>query len=105
MRTITFIIITIIVSGCTWVKISPSGEKVRVLELSEVSTCQKKGESTVSLMAKIAGIDRNQAKVKKELQTLARNTAADMNGDTIVATSEIVDGKQTYAVYQCVGLR
>jgi hypothetical protein len=36
------------------------------------------------------------------MQALARNSAADMGGDTVVPVSEIQDGKQTFEVYKCV---
>lgn len=87
--------------ACTWVKLSPTGEQVRVAGSSEVAKCKKIGATNVSLLAKIAGFPRDEKKVKQELETLARNNAADINGDTIVATSKVKDGKQTFAVLQC----
>ena len=90
-------------SACSWVKLTPSGEKVRVLEAGEVSTCKELGNTTVSLLAKVAGINRNEDQVSKELSFLARNAAADLGGDTIVPISAVKDGKRSYAVYQCIG--
>jgi hypothetical protein len=46
-------------------------------------------------------VSRNQTRVGEELATLARNSAAQLGGDTVVAITEIVDGSQTFAVYQC----
>lgn len=89
-------------SACTWVKLTPEGEKVRVLGAQEVQSCTKKGKTTVSVKADVAGIERDYEKVKTELETLARNSAVDLNGDTVVPTSKIEDGKQTYDVYRCV---
>ena len=52
--------------------------------------------------AEIAKVDRKQAKVATELETLARNYAVGMGGNTIVAEDEITeDGKQTFVVYSC----
>lgn len=91
-------------AGCTWVKTTPGGEEVRVLTADRVSTCVKLGDTTVSLMHRVAGINRSQEKVRKELATLARNSAAEIGGDTVVATSPVRDGQQTFDVYQCIGV-
>jgi len=89
-------------SACTWVNLTPGGEKVRVLSAQEVQSCTKKGKTTVGIKAEVAGIERNREKVKEELETLARNAAVDLNGDTVVPTSEVKDGKQTFDVYRCI---
>ena len=78
--------------GCTWVKLTPGGEKVRVLTQDEVVTCKKLGNTRAMLRDEIAGIDRKKEKVQKEMEALARNAAADMGGDTVVAVSEIEEG-------------
>ncbi|MCW8890556.1 MAG: DUF4156 domain-containing protein [Sedimenticola sp.] len=91
-------------SGCTWVKPTPEGEKVRVLDADEVSTCKELGATNVSLMDKVAGINRNAEKVQKELETLARTSAARMGGDTVVADSAVKEGQQRFIVYKCVGV-
>lgn len=97
------LLLAVSISGCSWVKLTAEGEKVRVLSADEVATCTKKGETTVSLRDKVAGVKRGAEKVKTELEALARNSAPDLGGDTVVATSEIADGKQTFTVYRCVG--
>jgi hypothetical protein len=91
-----------LLAGCTWVKLTPEGEKVRVLSVTEISSCKKLGKTTVSLKSTIAGFERNEEKVKKELEILARNRAMDLGGDTVVPVSEISEGQQTFGVYRCV---
>jgi hypothetical protein len=98
------VLLCLSVSACAWVTLTPGGEKVRVLDASEVSTCQALGNSTVSLLAKVAGINRNEEQVTKELSMLARNAAADMGGDTVVPISAVKDGKRSFAVYKCIGV-
>ncbi len=88
--------------ACTWAPLSQRGEKVRVLEPYEINSCVKKGKATVSVRAKVAGIERNSKEVAKELQRLARNAAPDLNGDTVVAASPVKEGKQTFHIYKCV---
>ncbi|PLY15300.1 MAG: hypothetical protein C0631_07500 [Sedimenticola sp.] len=104
ITTIALLASILVATGCSWVKPTPGGEKVRVLNADEVATCKELGKTTVSLVDKIAGIKRNPQKVQKELETLARTSAANIGGDTIVPISEIQDGQQRFAVYKCVGL-
>lgn len=92
----------LLLQSCAWVKLTPEGEKVRVLDADEVTQCRELGTTTSSVKADIAGIGRKEAKVREELEGLARNAAADMGGDTIVALDGAEDGKQTFAVYRCI---
>ncbi|HXK56575.1 MAG TPA: DUF4156 domain-containing protein [Gammaproteobacteria bacterium] len=101
--TLTGLLGILLTTGCTWVKPTPGGEKVRVLDADEVSTCKALGTTTVSLVDKIAGISRNPQKVEKELQTLARNSASRIGGDTVVPISQVSAGQQRFAIYKCVG--
>lgn len=96
--------LVIALSGCAWVTLTSDGAKVRVFADTEVTNCKRVGETTVSLKDKIAGINRSQDKVKAELETLARNSATSLGGDTVVAAGEIKDGSQPYLVYQCIGV-
>jgi hypothetical protein len=91
-----------LLSACTWVQLTPEGEKVRVLEAGEVTKCQMLGQTTVSLAAKIVGIERHPEDVQKELNMLARNSAVDLRGDTVVPVTSVENGKQTFAVYRCL---
>lgn len=90
-------------AGCTWVRLTPAGEGVRVVLAAETVECKKIGQTTVSLLAKVAGIKRSAKKVAAELVTLGRNSGAEMGGDTIVPASRITDGEQDFDVYRCAG--
>jgi starvation-inducible outer membrane lipoprotein len=93
----------LLLAGCTWVHVSPSGEKVRVLSAAEVTGCEKVGVTTVSLLGKVVGVKRSKKKVAMELVTLGRNSGAEMGGDTIVPVSEIINGEQSFEVFRCIG--
>jgi hypothetical protein len=93
---------SLFVTGCATVKLSENGEKVRMLGPEEVSTCKKLGQSNVSITAKVLGIDRPIDTLTKELALIARDSAANMGGDTIVPLTVIDDGKQSFVVYKCV---
>ena len=99
---VMLIFFTTVLSACTWVKLTPEGEKARVLSQTEVNSCKKLGKTMVSVKATIAGFEREEEKVKKELETLARNHAMDLNGDTVVPLTEIKNGQQTFTVYRCI---
>ncbi|MFQ5993649.1 MAG: DUF4156 domain-containing protein [Acidiferrobacterales bacterium] len=96
-------VVALMLMGAKWVKLTPEGEKVRVLEEQEVGTCKRLGKTNVRLKDDyVFGIKRSEKKVKKELHILGRNSAADMGGDTIVAVTEPKEGAQKFAVYKCV---
>ncbi|MFH7325976.1 DUF4156 domain-containing protein [Desulfurivibrio sp. C05AmB] len=92
----------LLLGACTWVKPTVQGEKVRVLTAEEVVKCERVGQTTVSLLARVAGIERSPRKVQEELNVLARNSAADVGGDTVVPMGPVEDGKQTFAIYRCM---
>ena len=89
-------------AGCKLIEVTPEAEKVRVLEANEVTQCKRLGKTTVSVLSKAGIIERKGEKVQKELADLARNSAAEMGGDTIVPMTDIQDGKRTFAVYRCI---
>jgi len=92
---------TAVLSSCTWVKPTAAALDVRVAYLSQIETCKQLGRVTVSVLDKVAFISRAEEDMADELETLGRNAAADMKGDTIVAMSKIVDGEQVFNVYRC----
>lgn len=90
--------------ACTWVQLTPNGAQVRVRELDEVMECQKLGSTGARTSDHVGIFQRHPEKVAKELESLARNEAANMGGDTIVAVSPIAGGERRYDVYRCRGL-
>jgi len=98
-RILVLMIMTVILSACVWVKLTPEGENVAVLSQSEVASCERTGTTTVQVLDKVV-LERNREKVEQELRTLARNRAAG-RGDAIVAASGIDDGEQMFVIYRC----
>ena len=90
-----------VLSACSTLKLSEGGEKVRVLEPSEVTSCKNLGRTNTSVTSKIV-FERSEDAVSEELQIVARNSAAGMGGDTIVPLTVIENGTQTFVVYKCV---
>ena len=95
-------IVVLILSACSWVNVSDKGGKVRVLSAEEVAGCERVGKTTVSTAGKIGALERYPEKIQEELNILARNSAPDIGGDTVVAIDEPVEGRQVFEVYRCM---
>jgi len=94
----------IVISGltaCTWVEPTKEGSEVLVVEASNVETCKKLGTTTTSVKHKVGIITRSDEKVTEELTILAKNKAAEMAGDSIVAQGETVEGSMSFDIYMC----
>lgn len=87
--------------ACTWVQPEPGAEQIRLLEPHQVSGCEHLANTTVSVRDRVAGVQRSPGKVEEELATLARNSALDVNGDTIVPDGPVRDGRRQYIIYYC----
>ncbi|HUV21019.1 MAG: DUF4156 domain-containing protein [Gammaproteobacteria bacterium] len=91
----------ILLSGCSTLKLTEGGEKIRILDPNEVSSCKNLGRTNTAVTAKVI-FERPADAVAKELTTVARNSAARMGGDTIVPLTVIENGQQTFVVYKCI---
>ena len=94
--------ILIALSGCTWVHMAPGAKAVRVVTAAP-SGCEQRGEVEVSVKESIAFYDRNSLRVRDELETLARNEAPGLGGDTVQPLDGYEDGNQRFAVWRCGG--
>ena len=91
-----------VIASCSFVDKTTEGEKVRVLSADEVSTCRQIGKTSVSVIAKVAGIERSVSSVQEELNVLARNSAGKYGADTVVPDSAVADGEQAFIMYKCI---
>lgn len=98
---LNILFLCLLVCSCTWVRLTKNGEGVLVKTESEVADCKRLATTNASLRARVMGIERSADKVKLELETLARNAAADYGGNVVVPTTGIEEGKQSFAVYKC----
>ena len=102
-RIVSLSVIAVLLQGCTWVKMTPEGEKARVLTSAETQNCTKLGITTVSMATKVGVIPLNEKKVKEELENLARNSVADFKGgDSVAPLGDPQEGKQTFEIFDCV---
>lgn len=89
-------------SACTWVKMEPGGSAMRVARVSDdLAGCAKRGEVGVAVKDKVGLYQRNELKVRDELETMARNEAASLGADTVQALNEPSAGEQRFAAYAC----
>lgn len=88
-------------TACTWVSPTASGGSVRVAYDGNVSGCRDAGTVSVTVADKIAFYHRNELKVRDELETMARNEAAQLPADTIKPLNEPSDGAQRFQAYVC----
>ena len=102
LRIATILLAAASFTACTWVELTPEGDKVRVLSLSEVKKCERKGKTTAKVLSKMGGLERLPHEVEEDLRLVARNSAPSLGGDTIVPITPVKDGEQVFAVYRCV---
>ncbi len=101
MRHLSFIIaVTLLFSGCTWVHMAPGASAVKVVT-GPPAGCEKRGEISVSVKDSIAFYQRNDLRVREELETLARNEAPGLGADTVQPLTEPADGEQRFTAWRC----
>lgn len=99
-----FILLTAVValSACTWVPLAPNAKGVRVIAAGGTPAgCEKQGEVSVSVKDKVAFYERNNLRVRDELETLARNEAPSIQANTIQPLGDPANGEQRFAAYRC----
>ncbi len=101
--TIALIAAAIMLAGCaTALKLTPEGEKVRVLGPDEVDSCRLVGRTNASVTWIVAGVKRPDNVIVQELRIVARNAASRLGGDTIVPLTVVDGGQQSFQVYKCI---
>ncbi|HEV7777718.1 MAG TPA: DUF4156 domain-containing protein [Luteibacter sp.] len=101
-KTLLLLVPVVLLSACTWgIKLDDTAKGVRTAWNGDVSGCQEQGKVTVSVMNRVGPVDRNDIKVRDELEVLARNEAAKMHADTIKPLAEPSEGSQPWAAYTC----
>lgn len=90
-------------SACTFVQIQPGGQTIRVAAAGQPLSCEKRGEIGVSVKDRVGLLERNDLKVRDELEVLARNEAPGLGADTVQPLAEPMDGEQRWAAFRCGG--
>ena len=87
--------------ACNWVPLTEGGQAVRLAKPAEVKSCETLGRTHAQTTDRVVLFARSDQKIEQELQSLARNEAAQMGGDAIAAAGPVDGGRQTFDVYRC----
>jgi hypothetical protein len=101
MRALLVITLGLLLASCEWVKPTSGAESVSLVKAGMADSCQKVGSTHSRVKDGLGIVKRKEQKVTQELVTLAKNEAAKLGGDTIVARGPIVEGEQEFDVYKC----
>ena len=104
MRSIMLLFSLGLLSACSFVKMAPGGDAVKVAAIGkDLSACEKRGDISVSVKDRLGPYERDVLRVKDELEVLARNEAPGLKADTVQAIAEVNDGSQKWRAYRCNG--
>jgi len=102
MRIALLIAALLPLAACTWVPLNPAARPVKVVAAGTAPAgCEQRGEVSVSVKDKVAFYERNNLRVRDELETLARNEAPGIQADTIQPLGEPANGEQRFAAFRC----
>lgn len=89
--------------GCAsnLIGVREGADRVSLAEASQVTACQPKGKTIVTVLAKIGIIPRNEQDVEENLYQLAKNNAVDAGADTLVKGESKELGKRLFEMYKC----
>ena len=92
--------LALVLSNCTWVKVTEAGAAVALRAANETSGCERIGVASVKTAAKVV-LARDTRTVQAEVYAMAKNQAGTMNANAIVPIGTVVDGAQSFDVYRC----
>jgi hypothetical protein len=87
--------------ACTWVETRPGTENIVIAEPDQVVDCTRQGTTRASVRDRVAGVQRKPGKVAEEIETLARTSAMEMGGNSLVPVGPVRDGAREFIVYKC----
>lgn len=106
MRNLLAAAVLAALSACTFVKMAPGADEVRVVAQNAVmGACERRGEVVVSVKDRLGPYSRDEMRVKDELETLARNEAPGLSADTVQPKTAPMDGGQRFVAWRCGGAR
>jgi hypothetical protein len=96
-----FLFVVCGLAACTWVEPTKEGSEVFLVKDFNVEGCKKLGSTTSYVKHKVGFVTRGEEKVNEELITLAKNKAAEMGGNSIVAQGPAKEGRMSFDIYKC----
>ena len=101
MRTLLLLASMVVLASCSWVDLEEDARQIALVGPGDITQCQQVSHVTANVMDGMGPFTRSEGKMGEELATIARNEAARLGGDTVVPSSNIVDGRQHFTVYRC----
>ena len=91
----------ICLSACTFIEPTKEGKDVTLVKSFNVKDCLKLGTTNATVTHKVGILIREDEAVTEDLIIVAKNRAAELGGDSIVAKGPAVEGKMSFDVYKC----
>lgn len=91
----------ILLPACSGVKPTIESNEVTLVKPFNVKTCKKLGSTVATVTHKVGIITLNDDVVTEKLVVLAKNRAAKMGGDSVVAQPPVIDGSMSFDIYKC----
>ena len=95
--------VSLFAAACQWVPLTAEGEKVRVVGPADVQDCKLIATVTGKTTVTVGPLARDEVKVGREVEALARNEAAASGANTIVPKSLLDWDQREYDAYRCEG--
>lgn len=83
------------------VEVRPGSERVSLADAHQVASCESRGKVTVRVLTKVGFVSRSVEAVESNLLQLAKNSALDEGGDTLVRQESSKFGERTFDIYKC----
>lgn len=89
-------------AGCSFVTLDSAAQNVEVISLERAENCERVGRTRVTVADQVGFIARSDRRIRRDLDRLARNSGAEMGGDTVALASAVSEGRATYGVFKCI---
>jgi hypothetical protein len=95
------LVLAAILAGCAATGGGAPEDSVRVVTAEQLRGCTNVGSAHVSVVDNLAELQKVEGAVAGKLIALAKNSALQLGGNAIVEMTNIVDGSQSFAVFNC----
>ncbi len=100
MRSLLAASLLLVLTAC-WVAPTPVSKNVIVANGVDVANCRLTGKADLSVPEKLGNLQRVSDDMENDLQTLAKNQAANTGADTVAPLTVQMGGKQSWGYYAC----
>jgi hypothetical protein len=101
MRQLILPLAALMLAACSFIPEKPGADKIVLLPDNFVGNCKHLGQTNAMVPTYFGFIEHGSESIEKSLQAIARNDAVALGGDSIVKTSPIKEGRQTFKIYKC----